>query len=171
MALKSIESYLNYIGKYPEPPIKFPKIGHIYIFAYLFNQTINQTKSYNALKDEQEIKFYDFLPATFVWRINMDSYTFTGFNLHNIPISARRRWIQILINYAGDEPLDVKKIMPLKRLFESASSMMRQYNMRKVRKLKEVPKSNWSDLMQFDVNTTFRATQGEITAKYLSLIK
>jgi hypothetical protein len=171
MAQKSVESYLEYIGKYPEPDIKFPKIGKIYIFAYLFNQTINQQKSYNALKDEGEIKFYDFLPAVFIWQINMATYSFYGLNLHNIPINARKRWIDILQRYAGDEKPDPKKFLPLKRLLESASGMMKHYTMRKVRKLKEVPTSMWLELMQFDVNTTFRATSGEITAKYLSLIK
>lgn len=168
MAKKTPEEYINIINQYPNA--KFPEIGKIYIFAYLFNQVTNKKKSYNQLKDEGEIKFYDFLPAVFVWKIRMDNYSLFGFNLHTIPINHRRRWIEILQHYAGDEKPDPKKFMPLKRLLEQ-TQLIRQYNMRKVKKIKEIPVNQWKDLLEFDVNSSFKATNSEITAKYLGLIK
>ncbi len=170
MTQKTPEAYLKYINKYPKPEKNFPEIGKIYVFAYLFNQIIGHSKFYNQLKDEGEVKFYDFIPATFIWRIKLDTYSFFGFNLHTIPITHRRRWIDILQHCAGDEKPDPKKFMPLKRLLEP-TGFIRQYSMRKVRKIKEIPVNQWSDLMEFDVNTTFRATSGEVISKYLSLIE
>jgi len=171
MAQKTPESYLRFISKYPQPTHKIPEIGNIYVFAYLFNQTLNGKKSYQALKDEKEKKFCDFIPAVFVWRI-FPNYSFNGFNLHSVPIPRRREWLRTLQRYAGDEKVDAetraKKMLPLKNLFKATD--LESFSARLVRKMKLIPVSQWSDLIEFDVNTTFRATSNEIMAKYLGLM-
>jgi len=164
---KSVISYVKNINNYPIPSPRFPKIGKIYIFEYLFNYG----KDFNNLENVKEVKFYDFLPATFVWFVNIREKSFTGFNLHSVPVFARTKWIELLRNNAGDESGKKKNFLPLKRLFQDSNSGMKQYSMNKVRKFREVPESKWIELVRFDVNTTMGATSGEILAKYLSFIK
>jgi len=160
---RKVESYVKNINTYPKTT-QYPNIGRVYVFEYLFNQT----PDFSSLKNRDEIKFYDFVPATFVMNVNPKNKTFTGFNLHSIPIFARTRWIEVIRHYVGDpDRMSAKDLLPLKRLLFSSKN----YSMKKVRKFREVPVERWNDLLQFDANTTFDATSGELLAKYLSFIK
>jgi len=156
----TVNDYLDYINK-SYPRAKFPLIGNIYVFSYLFTQS----KSYDISKS----KFYDFFPCVFVYDINIKKHLFHGFNLNTIPPSARNTWIELLKKYTEGNKLDPKKFVVLKRLFAQSTFAMRQYEMRNIKKLWEVPKNNWIDIEVY-ANTTFKATMGEISAKYLSLI-
>ena len=163
----SVISYIKHINTYPSPSPRFPKIGRIYIFEYLFNYG----KDFNNLNNREEIKFSDFVPATFVWNIDIRAKRFSGFNLHSVPIFRRTKWIELLRNYAGENTDKEKNFLPLKRLFKDSPFGMKQYSMNKVRKFREIPENNWIDLLKYDANTTMGATSNEIVAKYLSFIK
>lgn len=154
-----IDDYIEFITK-TFKKASYPNLGNIYVFSYLFDHNLKSDK----------VKFYDFCPATFIYKIDMKEKTFTGFNLHSIPSSVRETWLGLIKENAGGKTLDPKKFLRLMSVLTKATFAVRNYSMKNVRNLKLVPKNQWDLLISNYANTTFGATTNEIQAKYLSLL-
>lgn len=157
----SIDDYIDYVIKNFKV-VQYPQIGKLYFFSYLFNQS----KTFKA----DQSKFYDFYPATFIFNINTKEKTFNGLNIHMIPPSARKQWLKIIKGLTNEKPLNPKDFLKLKELLKIATFAVRNYSMINVRHLREVPREDWSVLLDDYANTTYQASMSEISAKYLSLI-
>jgi hypothetical protein len=158
----SINEYLDFINSTYQKS-KYPRIGGLYVFGYLFNQN----KKFDS--HQKNIKFYDFYPLTFIYNIDPKNQQFTGFNLHKIPPQSQKHWVNLLKKYASDETPIPENFVKLKEIFDK-SNAVHKYEMRRVRNFMEIPFEEWSNISNHYANTTFSATTKEIEAKYLKFI-
>lgn len=159
----NINSYIKYIRENFSTVGKTNNLlGSLFVYNYKFNMNPD---FYN--KDYDEIKFYDWMPATYIFNIRPESKTFFGLNLHHLPLKARDYWLTRFsgINTQGKDrfylPYDVLKVMHIKSKFG-----IRQYRMDRTFNIRLVPFSYWGELFDFYAKTYFGVTIKDVQMRY-----
>jgi len=136
--------------------------GRLYTYNYLFNKAPNFKN-----KEWETIKFYDWMPCTFVFDINSKAKSFTGINLHFLPVQSRKIWLSRLAktNPSRNDRIPLKydqlKLMMMKSKFG-----IRQYNMGRVQQLRVVPFEYYRDLFEFSAKTYLGVTLDWVSNRY-----
>lgn len=167
MAEEEIVYRANYINDYIRYLRDFKRTGNLltgklYTYNYLFNRNPNFKN-----KEWDKVKFYDWMPCTFIFKISRKSKSFFGINLHFLPVQSRKIWLARLgkLNPAKNDriPLKFKQlyVMMMKSKFG-----VRQYNMTRVRELREVPFEYYNQLFEFSARTYLGVNLEWISTKY-----
>ncbi|MEM4260889.1 MAG: hypothetical protein QXG00_06635 [Candidatus Woesearchaeota archaeon] len=162
----NINDYIRYIN---EHFIKTGTLssGQIYVYRYLFNKDPNFNK-----KPFNEIKFYDFMPASYIFNINMKTKTFFGLNFHHLPLYDRRVWLARVSNFQNKMTgqLNIKlKYQALKALMRKSILGVRQYRFDRVLDLRLIPYEQWINLFNFYAKTYYAVTIDQVESKYRQL--
>jgi len=166
----NINKYIQHIRK-TYKRINLIQKGNLYTYTYLFNHAPNFDK-----QDYEKIKFYDYMPVTFIFDIDEKNKTFTGINFHHLPVASRLIWLNRLKKMRGKlfEQEGVNRVIlrygVLKFLMKKSIFGIRKYRMDRTRELRIVPNQQWEELLSIYSRTYFGVTLAQVEQKYKTFI-
>jgi hypothetical protein len=161
--LNNLSSYRKYIRENLKVTKDF-KLGGFYSYNYKFSLDYEFDK----------LKFFDWLPISFIMNINMEKKTFVGLNLHHMPVKSRQIWLSRLkkrypnkfeiggiklLRELADEDLATKLLLKSK-------IAIRNYRFDRVRDLRIISLDQIEEIIRFYSNTYFAVNMNQINNRY-----
>jgi len=161
----NIAEYIKYLRSFDKAGTIRP--GYFYVYEYDF------MKHYPI----EELKFYDYMPLTFVYKIvkGKDSRYFQGLNFHHMPVKARQWWLNrvkamasIYFDKGGIRRLPGINYLVLEKIMRKGVFGVRNYKFESVRNLRAIPLEEVENIIRWYANTYYGVTIGQIQARYNS---
>jgi len=165
----NIRAYLNYLKSFKLTNSLYP--GRFYAYSYNFK------KDYPW----DELKFYDYMPLTYIWEIDQKTNTAIGMNFHHMPVKARLLWInrikQLSKHYGEEirikdyESRPVYKIQGLNyprvyKVLMKSKIAIRRYKLDKMFYLRNVDLGSIDDVMRYYAKTYVAVNINHIKSRY-----
>lgn len=167
----SIYNYSEYISATEELSDVSNKIipGQFYSFAYDYykNPEINKVPA-------DVLNFYDTLPLVYVYNLKKSKDGSTLYyhclNLHHLPLKTRKIWLSVLRKAAGnfmerEQPITLPPSL-MKTLMIKPKFAYRQYNINRIKYLRQVPFSNINELAEYAAPTYDNVAYQQVAERY-----
>lgn len=160
----NINDYIKHLRQFKRTGIIKP--GFLYSYIYRFDKNPKFKK-----KPYDEQKFYDYMPATFVFHVTEN--TFFGLNFHHLPLLVRQIWLGRVRRMYEDNFLDTEPDrIPLNWnllksiLLKASKFSVRQYRFDRLTDLRIVTEQDWERTFRFYARTYFGVTLRAVENKY-----
>ena len=158
----NLNQYINFLKTFKKVGKILP--GNFYSFVYVIDRT----------QDYERIKFYDLMPLIFVTTFNTKTKTFTGINLHHLPVDVRKVWIDTLKKFQLNSFSKNKRLLTmadydkLYLMFRKATKFsVRQYSLTEIRGLRRLENTDIDTAINFYSKTYYGANISMVEKKYL----
>ena len=170
---RNINEYLGYIEH------TFQRAGNVKpgsLYTYKYDFLMNPE---NKNLPHGEIKFWDFFPLTYVFAVNQKQRTFTGLNMHRLPLEERLFWLD-RITKMYDDKFKIKEANQLPIIYYEALKGIgvykkstiwatRQYALYRGFDYRIIPLEYWNELFKFYASTFYGVNMNQVASKYRKL--
>jgi len=166
---KNIRAYLNYLKTFKLTNSIYP--GRFYGYTYNFR------KDY----DWNELKFYDYMPLSFIFEIDPKTNSALGINFHHMPVRPRLLWInrvkqiakrfeeEIQIKDYNSRPVYKIKGLNYPRVYKillKSKIAIRRYKLDKMFYLRNIDLGNIDEVMRYYAKTYVAVNIDNIKQRY-----